>query len=41
LQFRRRSSRGGGLPPCPESPVWLVHNGVATARALPKADMRC
>ena len=32
---------GGGLPSCPESPIWRIHNGVATARVLPKADTRC
>jgi len=40
LQFRWLSTCRGGLPPCPESPVWLIRNGVTTARALPKADMR-
>lgn len=40
LQFRL-SSHSDGLPLCPESPVWQVHNGVAATRALLKADMRC
>jgi hypothetical protein len=41
LQFRRLPSHGGGLAPYPESPARQVYSGVATTRALPKADMRC
>jgi len=35
------ASHGGGLRPCPENPGWRVYEGVTTAQALLKADMRC